>query len=103
MSNLIQCSRLGTSSNGSLLRVRMLIDHLLSDKKAFLDVNPGCVFGDFVRWCSTEDWMGEMDTDEGDKTTNEVGHFANACVIANQTLFSFLSNTYGLLSPKASP
>ena len=48
----------------------MLIDRLLSDKKAFKAVNPGCVFGDFVRWCSTEDWMEEMVMDEGD---DEVG------------------------------
>ena len=52
----------------------MLIDRL-SDKKTFLAVNPGCVFGDFGEWCSAEDWMEEMVTDGGgDKTTNGVCH-----------------------------
>lgn len=50
----------------------MLIDRM-SFMETFKVVNPGCVFADFVRWCSSEDWKEEMVTGEGNKSINEVG------------------------------
>lgn len=52
----------------------MLIGRLLPDSaQTFCDVNPGCVLGDFMRWCSSdEDYKKEMDMDEG--AIEEVGH-----------------------------
>ena len=67
---LVICSRVDTSTIGTLQRVQILIEHLLSDKQAFKAMNPGCVLGDFARWCSIDNWK----EDGGVKTTNEVGH-----------------------------
>lgn len=57
--------KLGTDALGSELRARLLSAYLLSDMQAFKAANPGCVLGDFIRWCSPRDWIeeenGELD------------------------------------------
>lgn len=59
-------SQLGSTSEGSALRVKMQTASLLSDMQAFKAANPGAVIEDFIRWHSPKDWI-EDDNKKGGK------------------------------------
>lgn len=69
------------------MRVQKLFDPLVA-MKTFKLANPGCTIGDFVRWCSTEDWKEEMVTEGKDKATNEVISDTLACIIYIHSSFA---------------
>lgn len=50
---------LGDDKEASEIRAQMQSRSLLSDMEAFRAVNPECVFEDFVRWHSSNDWITE--------------------------------------------
>lgn len=51
--------KLGTSPEASVLRAQIQGSTVFCDMQAFKAANPGCVFEDFIRWYSPNDWLVE--------------------------------------------
>jgi len=54
--------QLGRSEGGSKYLAQMQSGSLFSDVQAFKAANPGCIFEDFVRWYSPNDWIPGRET-----------------------------------------
>jgi hypothetical protein len=50
-------ARLGTSSEAAAMRAEIQGQSVKLDMQAFKAANPGCVFADFIRWYSPNDWV----------------------------------------------
>ncbi|XP_065051656.1 rab3 GTPase-activating protein catalytic subunit-like [Rhopilema esculentum] len=56
--------KLGRSEGGSKYLAQMQSGSLFSDVQAFKAANPGCIFEDFVRWYSPNDWIAGPETQQ---------------------------------------
>ncbi|XP_066247819.1 rab3 GTPase-activating protein catalytic subunit [Euwallacea similis] len=61
--------KLGSDSEASELRARIMSASLLSDMESFKAANPGSILEDFIRWYSPRDWIEGNEVDEKGQTT----------------------------------
>lgn len=55
---------LGSDTQGSEMRAKMMSASLLSDMESFKAANPGSILEDFIRWYSPRDWIEIDELDE---------------------------------------
>eukprot|EP00111_Clytia_hemisphaerica_P009870 TCONS_00028921-protein len=65
-------TQLGTSEEGTRMRIQMQCASLLSDMESFKAANPGCILADFVRWYSPNDWLPGPQTEDERTELNKV-------------------------------
>eukprot|EP00794_Sanderia_malayensis_P017421 gene17421-19165_t len=64
--------KLARSEGGSKYLAQMQSLSLFSDIQAFKAANPGCIFEDFVRWYSPNDWIQGPETEEETKELRKI-------------------------------
>lgn len=76
--------KLGSDTEATELRARIMSASLLSDIESFKAANPRSVVEDFIRWYSPRDWIEEDDLDEwGQKK----GHLSPRMMIEDNNIW----------------